>query len=534
MKTRFACAAEPRPCPLRSKGLRYAALLAAAVISTLALGSCAGMSGGAYERSVEGDSSAAAVAARRKRQTPPPASTPSAETGASGFLFFTPTSPQQGWIAVRGLPEGARLYVDSRFRGGSPLEAEEGEHLVEAAAFGREPWAARVLVRAGQTVTLDASLPPAVFRLSGLEASPASFDPEAPGSLGRTRLEWTATAPGRADLTIRDRSGREVTAVRGLALDSESGRLNWDGRNDSGRTVPPGLYFARLEASGKDGSASSLETSVEVTPYAELLRFSSLHGGFSGALFAPDARVLGDDDLQAAAGAYLLSTPQGAASTARMPSFAGIRVGGLFDGSSELVVSGMWVPYLGYPGVDPSWGSVAFSLKTSLAVSPSYAAALLLSGCVGSFLDEASSGFPPSWDGPARFPGLGAGIVLEGSSRRSRIFGSLQAHVSTFYPGWDDLDWDTPGLFAWAYGRLGAEALVPRVLGGDLALALSAAARTEPFGGRPGFRPPLSVGAEAHWYAPETGLVVSAYAAGEWAGFSSWYYAGGFGVGLML
>ena len=495
------------------------------------------MSGSAYERSADSDSSAAAIAAQRKKDSPPPSRPiPPPDTGTSGFLFFgpPPSPPPRGWITVRGLPAGATLYVDGRSYSGSSVEVEPGERLVEAAAFGYESWSVWVLVGIGGPVELEALLIPAAFRLLELEAEPGTFDPGAPGALGRTRLEWAVNAPGRADLSVRDASGREVYGVLGILLDSSSGRAVWDGRDSTRRAVPPGVYYARLAAVGEDGSDSSLEIAVEVTPEAAPLRFSSLHGGFSGALFAPDSRVLQEGSFQAATGGYLLSTPQEPDSAARVPVFAGVRIGGLFGGTSELVVSGLWVPYFGYSGADPSWGSLMVSIKTALASGPHGAAAFLASASIASFLDEASSGFPPAWDGPARYPGLGTGIVLEGSTRTSRVFGSLQVHASTYYPDWDDGPWTTPGLFAWAYVRAGAEALIPGVLGGDLALALSAAARTEPFGGRTGFHPPLSVGAEIHWYAPESGLVLSAYAAGEWAAFSSWYYAGGFGVGFAF
>lgn len=530
MKTFHPTISGPMP---RKAGTRILAAASAAAL----LVSCAGMSGGAYERSAESDSSAAAIAAQRKKDSPSRPQAPSApEPESSGFLFFGPPPPpaNRGWILVRGLPAGAALYVDgSPYYGGS-AEVEAGERLVEVRAFGYEPWSAWVTVRIGESLELEAWMPPAAFRLTGLEAAPASFDPGAPGALGRTRFEWSVSAPGRGDLEIRDSDGRTVLSVRDLVLDSSFGSRIWDGRDGSRRSAPPGTYYARLTAAGEDGSASSLETSVEIDPESAPQRFSSLHGGFSGALFAPDARVLPEGSFQAAAGTYLLSTPQGADSAARMPAFAGARVGGLFGGKSELVASGMLVPYFGYSGADPSWGSLMVSIKTTLAAGPRGAAAFLASASVASFLDEASSGFPPAWDGPARYPGLGAGLVLEASTRSSRVFASLHAHASTYYPDWDDGPWDTPGLFAWAYGRAGAEALIPGVFGGDLALALSAAARTEPFGGASGFRPPLSVGAEAHWYAPESGLVLSAYAAGEWAAFASWYYAGGFGVGFAF
>jgi endonuclease I len=67
----------------------------------------------------------------------------------------------------------------------------------------------------------------------------------------RTRVElaFELPEPGRVTLAIHDVSGR---VVRALARDQERSagtqRLTWDGRDDAGRPLPAGLYFARLEA----------------------------------------------------------------------------------------------------------------------------------------------------------------------------------------------------------------------------------------------------------------------------------------------
>ncbi len=506
-----------------------------AALGLLVLASCSTTSGGAYQSSAEGDSSAAAIAARRKRESPP--SSPDDSSGGGGLLalFFARDDPPPpgGWIEVAGLPEGARLYVDGSSVRGPTVRADEGDREVRAEAFGYEPWSERVYVLRDQTIRLEAWMTPARFRFESLEAAPAAFDPEAPGTFGSTLLEWTAAAPGTAALSVLDESGRVIYESRGIAVDSTYGRARWNGSDGSGRPAPAGEYTVRMEGAGGDGTESSLEASVSLTPRSGSARYSSLHGGFSGALFAPDARVLPKGRFQASAGAYALSTPENSDGPARMPVFAGVRVGGLLRETSELAVSAMAVPYLGYTGYDPSWGSLALSLKTRILDGPT-AAAFLLSASFASFLDPASSGTPPDWDGPARYPGLGAGLVLETASRYARAFASAQVMASTYYPGWADGRWETPGLFAWAYGRLGLEILVSGFLGGDLTAAVSAAARTEPFGTGAGFRPPLSAGAELHWYAPDSGLVLSAYAAGEWAGFTSWYWAGGLGIGFAL
>ncbi|TFG80271.1 MAG: hypothetical protein E4H20_11165 [Spirochaetales bacterium] len=203
----------------------------------------------------------------------------------------------------------------------------------------------------------------------------------------------------------------------------------------------------------------------------------------------------------------------------------------------ELVASIMFTPYIGYDlAYDPSGISIAGSLKGELLRNGDITSAFLVRGAWASFVDEASSGWPPSWDGPARFPGTGAGLILEYAPGPGRLFASAEMNASTFYPGWGDATepaWDVPGFFAWAYLRAGAESLVDLGPAGQLSASASAAARTWPVGGPIGFMAPLSVAAELAWYAPDSTFVVHGYAAGEWRAFQSWYFAGGLGLSLV-
>ncbi len=66
------------------------------------------------------------------------------------------------------------------------------------------------------------------------------------GNPGRTPvLVWSTPGPGVALLSLYDALGRRV---RTLASGSGSGerRTAWDGKDDAGRSVAPGVYFARL------------------------------------------------------------------------------------------------------------------------------------------------------------------------------------------------------------------------------------------------------------------------------------------------
>ena len=65
---------------------------------------------------------------------------------------------------------------------------------------------------------------------------------------GRTNLAVQMPTAGSIDLRVYDNSGRLVrTLARGSAV-STNARFAWDGRNDDGRTVAPGIYFYRAQS----------------------------------------------------------------------------------------------------------------------------------------------------------------------------------------------------------------------------------------------------------------------------------------------
>jgi hypothetical protein len=55
----------------------------------------------------------------------------------------------------------------------------------------------------------------------------------------------------RADLVIYDVSGRLVRRLAGARLVAGRYRIEWDGRDEGGKSAPSGIYFARLAAAGR-------------------------------------------------------------------------------------------------------------------------------------------------------------------------------------------------------------------------------------------------------------------------------------------
>ena len=79
-----------------------------------------------------------------------------------------------------------------------------------------------------------------------LALAPPSPNP----SRGVTTLRWSLATAADGTLELRDVAGRRVrTLARGTFAAGEHAQT-WDGRDATGRPVPPGLYFARLVAAG--------------------------------------------------------------------------------------------------------------------------------------------------------------------------------------------------------------------------------------------------------------------------------------------
>jgi flagellar hook assembly protein FlgD len=59
---------------------------------------------------------------------------------------------------------------------------------------------------------------------------------------------------GFVTLEIFDVSGRKVATLVGKELTPGEYAVQWNGRNDAGQAVGSGMYFYRLEVSGKETS----------------------------------------------------------------------------------------------------------------------------------------------------------------------------------------------------------------------------------------------------------------------------------------
>ncbi|MFC1800233.1 right-handed parallel beta-helix repeat-containing protein [Candidatus Eisenbacteria bacterium] len=70
-----------------------------------------------------------------------------------------------------------------------------------------------------------------------------------PNPSGRkSEITFSLSEPARIALAIHDTMGREITVLADRGYEPGIHRLEWDGKDSSGKSVSPGVYFCRLKA----------------------------------------------------------------------------------------------------------------------------------------------------------------------------------------------------------------------------------------------------------------------------------------------
>ncbi|MCC7141131.1 MAG: choice-of-anchor I family protein [Candidatus Eisenbacteria bacterium] len=154
--------------------------------------------------------------------------------GVVSFDLSDPTSPQfveyvnhrdfGGSVslgtALDSGPEGLTFIAAEQSPNGQPLLVVSNEVSGTASLF--------VIENGG----VPAEVTPSV---------PAAFRAFPNPAVGSTSLAWSAPIGSAAALSIHGADGRQVRT-----LTSNNGTVDWDGRDDAGRDLPRGAYFARL------------------------------------------------------------------------------------------------------------------------------------------------------------------------------------------------------------------------------------------------------------------------------------------------
>jgi len=165
-----------------------------------------------------------------------------------------------------------------------------GQRTIRVRAFGWETVDETVYVSEDIPLTVNVTLNPARFMLSGGSLSRRNFNPANSGALGETSFYFTVSAPGSGTLSIYDQSGAEVYTESVGPFETWSQKVSWNGRDRSGAVLPEGRYRAVITAEALSGDSENAQQELEL--YAQIDYSLAIYplafaGGISGLLFAP-------------------------------------------------------------------------------------------------------------------------------------------------------------------------------------------------------------------------------------------------------
>ncbi len=176
---------------------------------------------------------------------------PAVDDGEGGVIFcFQPQTPDvqvvQEVRAARVDASGVRAWDDAGLLVGglpagcsSPSYGAVGDGDVIVAYVSSGDIYAQELHRDGTVGDPPLAVGPGAAVPVALAVRPNPVRADA-------RLSFVLASDGAARLTILDAQGRLVRVVLDASLPPGRHEAAWDGRNESGRAVPAGLYFARL------------------------------------------------------------------------------------------------------------------------------------------------------------------------------------------------------------------------------------------------------------------------------------------------
>ena len=421
-----------------------------------------------------------------------------------------------GTLKVKISPEDADVYADYyRVTTGETL-LPVGSYEVRVRKFGYEDYRVRVEILEDKTTPVEAKLSPASFRVEELRFSRPVFNPENPGLLGKTEINFQVTAPGKGVLHLFSESGEEVYTATFPPFTTWNQSREWNGRGNKYAILPDGTYRAVLSAESAGGQKIELQSRVTLDRSLKI-SYRNILSGLSGLLFAPTAQALPPGSYQVGLNYLVLASN---AETKAAENLNLFQAGGAFGLIPDLELS----PVLSMritdkaepPEVMGSLGAKYLLYSGKGIASFSFAAT-----AKGSVANElASNGF-------SQFPGFSAGLVGQFNLGPFALVAAPELAVSPYPIGAEKVSWAEKNFYSWAGGRFGLF-----FDSGHLISGFSTAFSTKAFSEGSGLSYPIHTGYEIHWLLPDTLFYLSGYAMWEYYPHSAdrVFLGGGLGI----
>lgn len=416
--------------------------------------------------------------------------------------------PITGFLNISVSPNEAKLSTGGRILYESINTLPIGNHLIKAELFGYESWQQNVEIYEDKTSSVSIKMSPADFKIASLFLSRKAFNPENPGSLGKSKITFKVNTFGTGKLAIFSKEGKSILRNTFPYFDDWNQSFVWDGKDDNGNPMPNGIY--RVVISGRDMdniNLSQKETYITIDR-SLVIRIRTTLNGTSGLLYCPTPDTLPRGSFQIAASTFGHISEN----TYRFP----------------FTVSARFIPI----------NKLEIVGQAGIVIMPETSESFYFSGSAKSVIFDTKVG-DMSWyikgsyqnnhytDRYTNFTGLSAGLPISISIKPITLIITPELILSPFRISYDESDYNTR-FYTWGYGRA---ALLLDL--GSAMLGISTAVRITPYNLEIGSNNPLSAGIELNWLIPGTGIFVTGIISGEFSSMENYYINAGGGIGLI-
>lgn len=197
-----------------------------------------------------------------------------------------------GLLVLDREPPDTEVFLDGTRLRGRYHVVREGTYRLEARRFGFVTERRRIRVVRNRVTEAAIRLREAPFELSGFSLSRPVFRPRNPPPYNSTAISFRTEAPGDARVLIFDPDGSLVRTLAVRDFRTWNQRAVWDGRDERGRTVDPGVYEVVVEGESVDGEEhDSVQGTVVVSEEARI-SYRTGFGGSPGLLYAAEPVTL--------------------------------------------------------------------------------------------------------------------------------------------------------------------------------------------------------------------------------------------------
>ena len=156
------------------------------------------------------------------------------------LVYSTDLERITGFLDLSVTPQEAAVTLENNPLSSGMHKLPVGSYTLKIRLFGYDEFKKDIQITEKEVLKIDVKLKKAIFHISGLKASRATFNPANPGLTGKNRISFFVNSWGSGIIAIYNIKNVEVFKKKIDSFTTWEQSILWDGRNKNGSPLPDG------------------------------------------------------------------------------------------------------------------------------------------------------------------------------------------------------------------------------------------------------------------------------------------------------